>query len=309
MIPAQSSTQKKDLRGKRVSSHHRSRRNRKGSGKKQYKEGISDLLHSVVDRLGRVVLIVFVFVLSFFMMGLLILNNLGATQQPEHIGMAVQGDESGEKSSIRIVTVGPQQDNPFITDITRELSLEIQKPLEASFLAGVIITEWWPHQVAPEPPQTVVADVLQRRAETGTVLNRIWWRWNRWVQDESKWSYQTVVYESLSRTAIEWRHPNRAQVCSIAIINTTETAGLATAVADVFTNTGLRVINVSNDRGDRSGSVLYAAEESRCRYSQQLTRPFWQQREVDGARAASARADLVLYLGADVAESYSKLVQ
>ncbi len=308
--------------GSRSKSRSRSRR-RAGESKNTGMQ----LLQNVVLKASRgvglfIVLITFCCIVTA---GVIIATT--APTETRIIGMQVQ---EAEKTATRVVLLQPQEARVHIVDIsypadTRSASAAAilddtaSTGLQATLTAGVMIDEWWGPVTADAAttPQEDVARELNRvfldvaEGDIGDFVRTLWWRWFRWRTPPDTWSYQSLSRDAVSRTSIRWGHPTAAQLCSITVVNTTDTPGLAGAISDIIGNSGLRVVRVTTARAEETAptSVLLTKTPSICAHSQAFLSPFWSEKRVDDSGTREARADLVLRVGDDVAAAYAELVQ
>jgi len=106
------------------------------------------------------------------------------------------------------------------------------------------------------------------------------------------------------------RRPTKLS-CQVAVINATQTSGLATAMTNLLESNQLSVIRVGNAPEPNGQTRLVTAEQGRCRQEVQLLQaalPISTAATTDQPTADRYRAPLVLFLGSEVEQAWLGLL-
>lgn len=109
------------------------------------------------------------------------------------------------------------------------------------------------------------------------------------------------VAEGLSDNQSMWQY-NQTRECPIAVINTTETQGLANSYSKVLEKSGAFIIRVNSESALKDKSTIYSSENKACNdLIQGIQHLFPHTVEVitDETKTQEYRAGIVLFLGKD----------
>jgi len=111
-------------------------------------------------------------------------------------------------------------------------------------------------------------------------------------------------WQNFLKKQITWKIDDQ---CTVAVVNSTDTSGLASELSLVFENSGVEVVRSTNNLWGESETTLFSDDEEDCLEVKSRIRsisPIELNEVADKSKTSQYRANIVLFIGDELAEEF-----
>lgn len=166
-------------------------------------------------------------------------------------------------ASLKLVPIATELKLTPLTQVleTDQQTARLQRA-QVSVQVGVLVDEVW--SVTQLPTELTKQTLLHSwQEQRSTRFDRDWWQTNWLLSNQDVEVKNDQSLADLAKISEVARITPAARRCSVAIVNTTQSPGLASAISDYLEKIGLVVIRVTDNKANSDRSHLVIAEESK----------------------------------------------